>query len=546
MTRNPGNDSGSNKFSDRLRAEDRSLWADKYEARHFVDLVTEDYVNREAVLWLKSWDVTVFGQVARVNFSTIANQRKEGRKDVLMISGPPGCGKTTLAKVAALHCGYLPFLIDCTIESSAANLLQKVTNAMSIQSIDEGQRSAQRSDQPWKPKPLCVILDQVESLDKATIGQLETLIRKPLKRPIIVIVSDFYAMVLKNLKPHCQMLQCKLNPATRLQARLAEVTRKEGLRIESSALLYLLTHSNNDIRCCLNSLQMLFISKPPDSYISLEEVKNCIGKDLRLSAFDLWKAIFTKQDLREMEKMVLDNGEFELVNQGIYENFVNVSSADYDFHHTSLLLDFLSLDDTVSLRTKEKQQFELIPLHTLPSRLANHCFNATFSEMHFPVLGNHISKAVTEGWETVRELELQMTRKAGKIAVQTALEEVWPYVYSMINPVLAENGELGLSHWEIYHDLGFTVVNKASEPALHRVIRLPAGAMLRQNVLAWYEKMQNMPKTHVKTTMEVCKEIQIPKRKRQNREGVSVWYKYHEGLTNAVKRKVRISDLLSL
>lgn len=151
-------------LSDRLRAADRSLWADKYEASKFVHLVTEDYVNREAVLWLKSWDVMVFGQVNREAFSTIANQRKEGRKDVLMIAGAPGCGKTTLAKVVARHCGYVPFLIDCTIEASAANLLQKVANAMSIQSIAEGQHEGQA----WKPKPLCVILDQVEALDKVS------------------------------------------------------------------------------------------------------------------------------------------------------------------------------------------------------------------------------------------------------------------------------------------------------------------------------------------------------------------------------------------
>ena len=532
-------------LSERLRAADRSLWADKYEACKFVHLVTEDYVNREAVLWLKSWDVTVFGTVTRESFSTIANQKKEGRKDVLMIAGAAGCGKTTLAKVIAQHCGYVPFLIDCTIEASAANLLQKVANAMSIQSIAEGQHEGQA----WKSKPLCVILDQVEALDKvsvrqATIAQFEQMVKKQLKRPIIVIVADFYAPMLKLLKPHCQILQCKLNPAGRLQARLLEITQSEGLHVDSNVLLYLLTHNNNDIRSSLNSLQMLFISRPPTSYVTLEEAKICLGKDLRQTAFELWKTIFSKKDLPEIGKMVLDNGEFELVNQGIYENFLNVESADYEFQHNSLLLDFLALDNTIELRTREKQQFELIPLHVLPARLANHCFNASFTEMHFPVMSVHIAKAVSEGWETARGLEIEAERKVGKIAVQTGFEEVWPFVLPMINPTVCDSAE-SVHHWELFRTLGFSIVNKAVEPALHRLIRLPANSNLHPSVLAWYERKQSAPKAHSsKVTMDVLKDSAVTKRKRGNHEGGSVWYQYHEGLTNAVKRKVRISDLI--
>lgn len=100
------------------------LWVDKYRPQRYMELLSDESVNRSLLYWLKLWDKIVFDRDPTVrqrkskqtNFKSKFKKKEEDVPDhdskgfpsqrIALLTGPPGLGKTTLAHVAAKHAGY--------------------------------------------------------------------------------------------------------------------------------------------------------------------------------------------------------------------------------------------------------------------------------------------------------------------------------------------------------------------------------------------------------------------------------------------------------
>ncbi|KAK8468143.1 hypothetical protein PHAVU_007G235800 [Phaseolus vulgaris] len=395
------------------------LWVDKYAPKSFTELLSDEQTNREVLLWLKQWDPVVFGSEIRStsddvlsalkrHSSIVHNQkplnskfpRKNGgpkwnnggryinsvsmdesgssksiqdawntksrnisppEQKVLLLCGPPGLGKTTLAHVAARHCGYHVVEINASDDRSTSTIEAKILDVVQMNSVLSNSM------------PKCLVVDEIDGALGDGKGAVEVLLkmisaeRKPdvgkqtfgkgqmqrksakkgsktasLSRPVICICNDLYAPALRPLR-HVAKVHIFVQPTvSRAVSRLTYICNKEGMKASAIALTALAEYTECDIRSCLNTLQ--FLSKKKEALNVFDIGSQVVGqKDTSKNVIDIWKEIFHKQRTKKMERkshkgssfefdslytLVSKRGDSDLILDGIHENVLRLNYHD--------------------------------------------------------------------------------------------------------------------------------------------------------------------------------------------------------------------------
>ncbi|KIY50839.1 P-loop containing nucleoside triphosphate hydrolase protein [Fistulina hepatica ATCC 64428] len=235
-----------------------ALWVDKYRPSRFTELIGNERVAREALAWVKQWDWCVFGR------STGKKRARNGAADentdeyrrppqkLLLLSGPPGLGKTTLAHVVARHAGYEVMEINASDVRSGHDVEDRIRPV-----LESG--SAVGSS-----KPVLLVIDEIDGATGAADNVSGAALRKknkdssrPLLRPVICICNDQNASSLARLRPHAFHVRFTRPADIVVLKRLRDVCQVERLQTDSHALSTLVSVARGDLRGCLNTLQFI-------------------------------------------------------------------------------------------------------------------------------------------------------------------------------------------------------------------------------------------------------------------------------------------------
>ncbi|KAK9868710.1 hypothetical protein WJX84_007857 [Apatococcus fuscideae] len=383
----------------------QELWVDKYRPEGFLELLSNEQVNRNVLDWVKAWDSTVFG------FGGAKPARGIGEKPaqtasidmtvdqkLLLLSGPPGLGKTTLAHTIAKHCGYRAYEINASDDRTGRTLENKISDAVDTQSalgrrlpnlviIDEVDGVAGGSE---GRSAVSTILNLVQSGkdkrradgDDDAKGAAKSRPRRKVKqlyRPIIAICNDLYATALRPLRIAARSVQLKKPLAARLMARLEGICVQEHIKADRQALLVLTERSDCDMRSCINTLQFL---ARQTNHIRVSHVRGVqIGqKDATQSAFKLWQRLLCTQgkdaavvsgrlqDASLLMGVLQDFGDSDLLLAGLHEFMEGSAFTDIAMRRTAEMARHLQDADMfarASMRTGDYGLQKYVPASVL-------------------------------------------------------------------------------------------------------------------------------------------------------------------------------------
>ena len=141
------------------------LWTEKYRARKFTDLIGDERTHRSVMHWLKRWDEIVFpGSCRPTKHRGKEHCEEKALRKVLLLTGPPGLGKTTLAHVCAKQAGYEVQEINASDERSSGVVKGRVRDMVGTENVRGVDTKTVDGKVRKAGKPVCVIIDEVDGV----------------------------------------------------------------------------------------------------------------------------------------------------------------------------------------------------------------------------------------------------------------------------------------------------------------------------------------------------------------------------------------------
>jgi replication factor C subunit 1 len=403
------------------------LWTTKYAPTALNQICGNKAQVEKIQSWLRQWPTE-----KKYNFQR-RGKDGTGTYRAIMISGPPGIGKTTAAHLAAKLEGY------DVLETNASDARSKklVDNGLG-DVVDNnsllGYFAADGKKVDKVKKKMVLIMDEVDGMsagDRGGVGALAKFCKKS-EVPLILICNerrlpkmkpfDFIAFDIKFIRPTVDMIR----------SRIATICAREGMKLPPQVLDAIIEGSNKDIRQIINMISTVKLDQTSMSFDQSKQMSKAWEKHVILKPWDICQKMLagglfspaSNVTLNEKIELYFNDHEFSFLM--IQENYLRTRPAllsGKGYNKREENLKYLELVDQAAESISDgdlvdrmihgpQQQWSLMPTHAVfstvrpSSFIAGQLMGSNFTSW----LGNN-SKSSKLG-RFVREIHSHMRLKS--------------------------------------------------------------------------------------------------------------------------------------
>ena len=215
------------------------MWSEKYRPQSIVDMVGNEEARTAFVEWFAKW--------------------KKGTKPLLLV-GPPGIGKTTLANLASKQFGYDMIGLNASDIRNKQRIQEMLIPVLGNLSIFGKQM---------------IFVDEVDGIHgRSDFGGVEGLIKilKEPTVPIILAANSETSDKMKGIKKVVKTIHLKPLPPRLLQLYLQKILKNENAKLGLGSIIKIIINSRGDLRSMINSSQALVTGFEPSTGMSFENL----------------------------------------------------------------------------------------------------------------------------------------------------------------------------------------------------------------------------------------------------------------------------------